>query len=410
MEIFKLSKRYVIIGASAAAIGAINGIRRTDQDAEIICISAEKETPYNKCFLADVLAGKKGLDQVSIFNAEQQQIKNVQLIVNTRITHIDHQHKMIHAANGFSLTYDSLLIATGSSPYVPSIEGIKTVKGIFTFHTSRDVQDILAYIDQKHVKRALIVGAGLSGLECGDSLRALGLAVSIIEMKGQVLSTQLDVESAHIIAMHAQRAGIDFYFNEQVISLKSEKGLACGVKLASGKELQGELIIFATGLRPNSQIALEAGIAIENGGIMTNEYMQTSHPDIYAAGDVALVKNQINGEIMLSFLWPDAMLQGMIAGQSMAGSLKYYGGAIPIMSSAFFGIKMASYGMLLVCPLSECSIEKNGEDFSKIFIENDAVSAFSLIGSLALLGKLRRVLLTKSSYKTTLLGQKANSN
>ncbi len=391
-----MNKRHIIIGASAAAVGAINGIRRIDPQAEIICISAEQEAPYNKCFLADYLAGKKQAEQISIFDSAQQQAKNVQLILNTPITTIDPHNKQIVAQDGTLFSYDSLLIATGSSPWIPPIAGIQDIQGIFTFHTHADAQAIARYCAERAIQKAIIVGAGLSGLECADSLLQRGIAVDMV-VRSHVLSSQFDIESADLVAYHARNAGVNFYFNERVSTLVEKEGRVSGVNLDSGQELSAELVVFATGLRPNSQLARDASIAIEQGGIVTNQYMQTSMPFIYAAGDVALVHDQISKKAMLSCLWPDAMLQGLIAGQAMAGQFKPYPGVVPVISSAFFGHKIASYNASTPSPAWHV-IRSTGTDFYKIYTEEDRVRAFSLVGSITLLGQLKRALLTNEPF------------
>ena len=411
-----MNKKYIIIGASAAAIGAINGIRRVDQNGEIICISAEKEMPYNKCFLADYLAGKKELGQLAIFDQAQQDAKRVHLLLGTRITKIDSINKIIFSADGQTFTYDVLLIATGSTAQLPEIARNTSLQGIFTFHTAADAQAIISYCDEYAAKKAVVVGTGLTGLECADALLQRGISVEIVQRGAQLMSNQLDTESAELLANHGVKTGVQFHPNEQVVKIDQLNGKVNGLILKDGKRVVADLVIFATGFKPNSQLAQDAGLLLEQGAIVTSDAMQTSDPHIYAAGDVALVKDQISGQKMISCLWPDAMLQGLIAGQNMAtarrslpsledpdkrrgaGQLKLYPGMVPIMSSAFFGVKVACY-QSKATPIACDLITHNSEsDFYKIYIQNKRVCSFYLVGTISLLGSLKRALLTNTSF------------
>ncbi len=393
-----MNKKYIIIGASAAAIGTINGIRRIDQDADIICISAEKGMPYNKCFLADYLAGKKELAQLAIFDQAQQVAKRVQLVLGTRIIKIDKEKKTVFASDGQTFSYDTLLIATGSSAQLPDIAKNTQASGIFTFHTAADAQNIIAYCTGNAVKKAVVVGTGLTGLECADALLQRGIAVDIIQRGSQLMSSQLDTETAELLAERAKQAGVTFYTNDQVTSIIESENKVTGIILASGRQLSAELLIFGTGFKPNSHLAQQAGLALEQNAIVTNDFMQTSDPHIYAAGDVAMVKDQITGQKMISCLWPDAMLQGLIAGQNMAGQSKSYAGMVPIMSSAFFGIKIACYQTPEHPNEWDCLTHSSNIDFYKIYTQNQRVCSFYLMGTISLMGSLKRALLTSSPF------------
>lgn len=388
-----MNKPHIIIGASAAAMGVINKLRQLQPESRIICISAESELPYNKCLLADYLAGLKPEAQVQIFTPQQQADKRVELRLNTRVTHIEPEKQQITLENGEILAYSSLFIGTGSSPFVPPIEGVGTLAGIFTFHTLADANAILAYAEQNQVKKAVIVGAGLSGLECADALHAKNIKVSLVEMQSQVLPTFIDPQAAELINQRLSSLQIPLYLKEKVISLSDLNGAVKGLNLASGLPLAADMLIFATGMRPNSHIAQKAGITCIQGAIATNEYLQTSHPAIFAGGDVAWVKNQVTQQFSLSCTWPDAMMQGMIAAHGMAGQPKVYPGVVLVLSSAFFGLKLATTGALAGL---ECQVSYEGGSYKNILINQGQVKGFTLLGpTIPEYPALKRALLTK---------------
>lgn len=375
-------KRHVIIGASAAAMGVINKLRQLDTQCEIVCISAESELPYNKCFLADFVSGAKTQGQIQIFTTSQQQEKRVQLLLNTRVERIVPENKEIIVAGGSRITYDTLFIGTGSSPFFPPITGVDTFSGIFHFHTLNDSLRILDYARKNGVTNIAIVGAGLSGVECADALHAQGFQITIIEMADRLLPSILNKQASDFIKSKIEAAGVAVHIKEKVTQLLGSQGAVSGLVLASGTVIPATLVIFTTGMRPNSTIAQEAGIACQKGAIVTDECMRTNVPDIYAGGDVALVKDQLSGSSVISCTWPDAMMQGMIAAQAMAGTPKAYPGVIIILSSSFFGLKLASTGSRVATNAGLEKYEELTEDgYTKILSESKIVKEFTLLGT-----------------------------
>ncbi|HZW61025.1 MAG TPA: FAD-dependent oxidoreductase [Candidatus Babeliales bacterium] len=389
-----MSSTHVIIGAAAAGIGVVNTLRQLQPDARIICISDETELPYNKCLLADYAAGAKSHDQIFIYSAEKAAANTIHFMFGVRVTAIHASQKQIALSDGQLLSYDTLFIGTGSSPIIPAIAGIDQVQSLFTFHNLADVNKLLKHIEQHKPKSALIIGAGLSGLECADALRSRGLQVSVIEKQKQVLSSLVTAEGAELIhhAMHEQQVAL--HCNETVIKIESGSDNA-GVTLSRGKQLSADIIVCAVGLKPNSQLALNAGIHVNNSHIVVNDYMQTSVADIYAGGDVILVKDQLTGQLVPSRTWPDAMFQGLIAAHAMAGRQKPYPGVTVITSSAFFGLKFASGGAIYSQEdMTLVTRKTNGKHNTYAFREG-ILKGFCLVGDTGNLASLKRALLTR---------------
>ena len=387
-----MNKTYIIIGTSAAGIGAFNRLRQLDTDSHIICISQEKELPYNKCFLAEYLGKLKPID--SMYTIKQP--LSPSFLLGTKVMQLVPDQKKIQLSDGQVLSYDSLFLGLGTSALRPALPGIDA-QGVFTFHTLADTINIINYINEKTAKKAVVIGAGLSGLEAADALLAYGLNVTIVEQKDQLLPTHFSAQASAHLEYAMKAYPVSFMPGAKVEEIQTTNGAACGVKLSSGKELQADLVIIAIGARPNLSLVQQCGMEIQGGGIATNEYLQTSISDIYAGGDVCQVYDQLTGSKILNGTWPDAMLQGMMAAHAMAGQPKAYQGAAVVVSSAFFGLKFASCG-----PVNSCGAEyevfegMTEQGYHKILLKEGRIQGFLLVGPrLTHLAVLRRLALTK---------------
>jgi NADPH-dependent 2,4-dienoyl-CoA reductase/sulfur reductase-like enzyme len=390
------SKKYVIIGAAAAGLGAINKLRMLDPQAEIICLTDEKENPYNKCLLADYMTDQPTSSKIIMMTADQALQKKVDLRLNTRVSAIIPEKKNVLLQSGQAIHYDVLLVATGSSPRKLAIKGIETKHGIFTFHTLRDIHTIKAYIKDHSVQQAVIIGAGLSGLECADALTQLNITVTVIEKSAHVLSTQLAMPAARVIESAIKAAHVELCTNNTVTQITSHNDYVTGVVLEDGRHICAQMVIVAAGLLPNSDIAQQAGITTQNGSILVNGYLQTNIADIYAAGDVILIKDPITGELVPSCTWPDAMMQGMIAACNMAGQNKSYTPQPIMTSSAFFGLKFAACGQVNPKNKHDWIVRSDEKTCSSYLISDTrGLQGFNVVGPRVDFGSLRRLVLTQ---------------
>lgn len=390
------SKKYVIIGAAAAGLGAINKLRMLDPQAEVVCLTDEKENPYNKCLLADYMIDQPTSSKIIMMTPEQAEQKKVDLRLNTRVSAIIPEEKKVLLQSGHQLSYDALLVATGSSPRKLAIRGIETGNGIFTFHTLRDIHTIKSYIKDHSVEQAVVIGAGLSGLECADALTQLKVKVTVVEKSSHVLSTQLAMPAARVIESAMKVAHVALYTNTTVTQITSHNDYVTGVILEGDHQISAQMVIIAAGLVPNSSIAQQAGITTQNGNIVVNDYLQTNIMDIYAAGDVILIKDHLSGELVPSCTWPDAMMQGMIAATNMVGQSKQYTPQPIMTSSAFFGLKFASCGTTQLKSSSAWTVRSN-ENLSAAFALSPAgcLQGFNVVGARVDFATLRRLVLTQ---------------
>lgn len=426
-------KTHVIIGTAAAGIGCLNTLIRLDSHSRIICISDEIEQPYNKCFLADYVQKVKQEDELCILRNEILENSNVRFMRGTRVIAIDRHAQTITLHDQTMLSYDTLFIGTGSSPFMPQISGIDVAQGVFTFHSLADVHQILAYAKDFHVQRVAIIGGGLSGLECADSLHALNFEVTVIERSEQVLARQVDQEGGQLIKRLMARCGVELLSGLTVQEIKRNESRVCAIKIVPqqternkvnsvktnenvssviskekkffssprsakglGDFLPTHMLIIATGLKPNVELAQQAGLTLRDGYIGVDEYMRTSDPSIFAGGDCVTVYDQVTRQYAPSCTWPDAMQQGSVAAQNMISpQFKKYHGSCVITSSTFFGTSLVTCGPVAHPPAgAEIRVSRGDDFYHKIILVGGKVCGYLLIGNTQVASKLKRALLT----------------
>jgi NAD(P)H-nitrite reductase large subunit len=388
-------KTYLIAGTSAAGMGAVTKLRQLDKDARIICVSDEKEFPYNKCFLVDYLSHEKSLEQVYTKPQDFFEKNNIELKLGTRVTQIDRKNKQITCQDGSIIEYTKLLLGLGGSLVIPPIEGIKDIQGSFPFYNLYDTQNIKTWVERPETKNIVIIGAGLSGLECADALTGYNAKLMLVDRNSQVLGRQVDKAGAQFIQDKAKEFNTHFYFNTSITKIHSQDGVVKQVELSDGTLLDADMVICALGARPNSDLAQAAGLEIEQGAVATNQWLQTSDPDIYAAGDNALVLNKLTGEKMRNCTWPDALVQGMRAGTNMVEHTKPYAGVTLITASCFFDLSFHVAGAVLEDD-PDMKIKQTSDYYQKIKLDQGVVKGFILIGHTQHLSHLKRSLLTST--------------
>ena len=391
-----MKKKYVIIGTSAAAIGVLSKLRTLDPVGDILCVSDEAEMPYNKCVLADFLADTKPLAATYTKNTDFFSSNGIQLLLDTKIIKILREEKQLITQAGKVIPYDILFLGMGASPVTIPAMPTQRVEGIFYFYGLEQTRALHAFIKNNVVKRALIIGAGLSGLECADALARHGMAVTVVERNSRVLAHHVDEAASALIEAYMHTKGITFYGKEELCSIEYDASDSKRAFLSSGLCIESDIIVFALGARPNSQLASDAGLLLHEHSIMANDALQTSDSAIYAGGDVVAVKDQLTGSTVRSCTWPDAMLQGLVAAHAMTGHVKKYPGIVPMVSSAFFDIQFVVGGILsYVSPFAERVVRRGGDFYHCYFVEDRRLKAFILVGNTKQLSLFKRLLMTQ---------------
>lgn len=331
--------KYLIIGAVAGGAATAARLRRLDEHAEIIIFEKGAHISYATCglpyYIGDVIKDRNNLFVQTATSFCQR--FNIGVRINTTITHIDTKNKTITAHHQLSdrtyeESYDKLVLAVGAAPVRPPIPGIDQ-EGIFTLRNVTDTDGIKHYITQKNVNKALIIGGGFIGLEMAENLHHLGIAVGIIEMGPQLLSP-LDYPMAAIIQEHIQAKGITLHLNTEVAAFDGKD-----VLLKDGSTLSSDMVILSVGVKPDLTLAQNAGLHTDKG-ILVNEYLQTSDPDIYAVGDVI----SLNGAAPVYLAGP-ANKQGRICASNIVYNNNHtYTGAINTAIVKVFDMTVGTTG------------------------------------------------------------------
>ncbi len=353
-----MSKKIVIIGGSAAGPKAASKARRLDQEAEIIMIQKGKYLSMASCgypyYVGGVFDDRNKLigtpTGVTRNPSFFSKVKNIKAIVETEVTEINRQSKIVKAkklATGeeVQFMYDKLVIATGATPIIPNVPG-NDLEGVVTLQSMEDAEILKQIATEKKIKKATVIGAGLIGIETTEALQLAGINVTIVEKMDQILSF-LDWEMAKIVENHIKSKGANVVTGTGVSQILGENGKVKKVKLENGEEIDTELVIVAIGVRPNTALAKEAGLSIGlRGGIKVNHFMQTTDPDIYAAGDCVEVTNLVTYEKQNFPMGDAANLQARVVGQNIVeGNVAEYEGVVGTGICKVFEFNVGSTGL-----------------------------------------------------------------
>lgn len=324
------NRKIVVVGGSAAGPKAAAKARRIDSGANIIILQKDPELSMASCGYPYYIGGcfddrnmllstPTGVtrDPKYYVNA-----KDIDARINTEVISIDKENhtvsfkNLITGENG-SIAYDKLIIATGSFSQMPPIPGVD-LEGITTLHSIKEADFLRKIRDEGKIKKAVVIGGGLIGIETCEALQLAGIEITVVELLPQLL-TFLDWELAKIVENHVRSKAANVLTDNGVVEFLGENGQLTAVKLQNGAELPCELAVVAIGVKPNVKLARHAGLKIGiTGGIEVNEYMQTSDPDIYAAGDCVETVNLITKRKVLAPYGDLANLQGRVAGENAA--------------------------------------------------------------------------------------------
>ncbi|MCL2408820.1 MAG: FAD-dependent oxidoreductase [Oscillospiraceae bacterium] len=323
--------KHVIIGASAAGISAAKTIRKQRTDDEIVIISKD-DTVYSRCMLHKYISGERSVQDLSFVPEGFFKNSRIRHLAGVNATGIDTAKKVVFFDGGQEL-YDKLLIATGAESVYPPIDGLKGAENV---RALRDLSD--AKIIREKALAAdniVIIGAGLVGLDAAYALVEMGKKPIIVDLAEAILPANLDVRAAAAYKTEFEKAGCVFRLGVRVIGvIRDQNGLVTSVTLDGKEALPCGLLIVAAGVRPAIGFLENSGIACTDS-VTVNEYLETSVPDVYAAGDVA----------GLSRNWPNAVKQGEIAAMNMCGVSTVYDDTFALKNTVnFFGILSLSFG------------------------------------------------------------------
>jgi NADPH-dependent 2,4-dienoyl-CoA reductase/sulfur reductase-like enzyme/rhodanese-related sulfurtransferase len=342
--------RYIIVGGVAGGMSAAARLRRVAEKSEIIVVEKGSYVSYANCglpyYIGDTI---KQRDDLFVQAPESIARRfNVDVRINSEAVRINSAKKSLEIKNLatgeiYAERYDKLILSPGAEAVKPAISGIASDK-IFTLRTIPDTDRIKAYVDSVRPKRALIVGAGYIGVEMAENLQRRGIAITMVEAANQVIPS-FDYEMAALIHQYLKTRNIELYLNETASAFE-ENGPDIKTRLKSGQEIETDMVVLSIGVKPDIAIAKEAGLAIgEKGGIVVNEYLQTSDPDIYALGDAIEIINAVTGKKAVIPLAGPANKQGRIAADNVVfGNLVKYNGTFGTAIAKIFDMDVAVTG------------------------------------------------------------------
>lgn len=341
---------YLIIGGVAGGATVAARLRRMDEKANIILFERGKYVSYANCglpyYIGDTINNREKLfvqTAKGFTDRFRIDIRTEQEVTAIRPDKKEVEIKNLSTGETYTETYDKLVLSPGAEPLRPSIEGIGSKK-IFTLRNVPDTDTIKNYVNTENPKRAIVVGGGFIGLEMAENLHDLGIQVDVVEMANQVMAP-LDFSMAAIVHRQLTDKGVGLHL-EDGVSRFEEKDGGVTVHLRSGKQIATDMVLLSIGVRPETKLAKNAGLAIgERGGITVNDYMQTSDANIYALGDAVEVRHLVTGQPALIPLAGPANKQGRIVADNIVfGNKEKYPGSIGTSIAKVFDLTVAAAG------------------------------------------------------------------
>lgn len=341
---------YLIIGGVAGGATVAARLRRMDEKANIILFERGKYVSYANCglpyYIGDTINNREKLfvqTAKGFTDRFRIDIRTEQEVTAIRPDKKEVEIKNLSTGETYTETYDKLVLSPGAEPLRPSIEGIGSKK-IFTLRNVPDTDTIKNYVNTENPKRAIVVGGGFIGLEMAENLHDLGIQVDVVEMANQVMAP-LDFSMAAIVHRQLTDKGVGLHL-EDGVSRFEEKDGGVTVHLRSGKQIATDMVLLSIGVRPETKLAKDAGLAIgERGGITVNDYMQTSDANIYALGDAVEVRHLVTGQPALIPLAGPANKQGRIVADNIVfGNKEKYPGSIGTSIAKVFDLTVAAAG------------------------------------------------------------------
>ena len=364
-----MAKRYIIIGSGAAGLEAATAIRTADSLGNITVVSEESWPYYSRIRIGEVVDGRSEPDKLALRLPNWYDEQKINLLLKSRVTRIVHAKKQVQLADGQLLDYDSLLIATGARAFVPNFPGSDLAK------TLRFMADAVALRQAiVGVKRAVVIGGGLLGLELAASLAKAGLAVTVVERNNRLLPRQLDLVAGELVLELLQRQGIDFVLPASTAQIRQENN-GLSVDMDDGCSLPADLVLVSAGVRPAIELAQAAGIEVDQG-ILINDQMQTSILE-------SMQLETCRASRPALWIWPASSEQGRFAGRAMAGLDVTYAGTTRMVT-----LKVAEIGVFSMGKTGdedgEVQAERSGDDYKRLVRdENGVLIGATLVGDLS---------------------------
>lgn len=375
---------YLIVGNGVAGTTAAEYIRKHDKDGSIVIITDEGLPFYYRIRLNEVISGDVAEQNLIAKKEQWYKEQGINLRLDTRVQKADPVNKVLMTEDNQSLSYDRLLIATGSHSFIPPIRGADK-KGVFALRSVQDARDIAAWA--KGIEDVVLIGGGLLGLEAGKALRKLGKRVMVVEFFPRLLPRQLDPDGAKRLQEIMEGMGFSFRLGAKTQEISGAEQ-AEQVLLEGGESLPARMVVISAGVRPNLELAKAFNLEHDKG-IKVDDHMRTSVADVFAAGDVAEFKGIPYG------IWPAAMEQGKLAGINMAGGDEVYQGTTMANTLKVVGVDLASAGDIDAEGKFESRVMTDEKVYKKIVIDNNVITGCIMLGETKAFNKITKMMAEK---------------
>ncbi|NQT30778.1 MAG: FAD-dependent oxidoreductase [Deltaproteobacteria bacterium] len=348
----KVDKKIVIIGGTACGPKAAARARRCDQQAQVTMVEQGENLSVATCGLPYYVSGVINSRRELLTRGPDffKAVMNIDVLTRTRAVAIDRKNHRVEVLNlktdrASNIEYDKLVLATGSTPAVPDLKG-KNLSGIFTLSKIEEAHAIRNLVSPRKIKKAVIIGAGLIGLEMAEALVSRGLEVSVVEALDRVLPALLDFEMAAYVEKHLREKGVKLLLGQSLTGFDGDKEGRLIRVITEKAELEADLALLAIGVRPNTGLAKSAGLDIgATGGIAVNSHLQTSDPDIYAGGDCVENVHLVTGRKILAPLGSTANKHGRVIGTNVAGGDEAFPGVLGTSIAKVFEYNVGRVGL-----------------------------------------------------------------
>jgi nitrite reductase (NADH) large subunit len=381
------SMKVVIIGAGMAGSALVDELLSLEPSLEIHLFGEERTPPYNRIYLTDLLAGAKLPNQLLLKSLQKFEEEGIKLHLGERVDKIFPESKKFITSRGKTYSYDRLVIATGSLPNVPRISGYEK-KGVFLFRTLEDVFGILEVA--RVSKRAVVIGGGLLGLECAKALRDIGLEVYVVHILNILMEQWLDATASEMLQKKLESFGIKVLLNKKTEEILGEKWVK-GVRFADGEVLETDLVVIATGIKPNTGLAQRSGLKVRRG-ILVNDFLETSVNYIYAVGECIEHRGKTYGT-----LYPIMEQVKVCAKNLVYGNVERYEGSLDYSVLKVAGVRLMSAGRVHEGKDDQVFLYKDEENYRKAVIKDGKLEGFILYGNLKGSERFMELLRTKGT-------------
>jgi len=391
--------RAVILGGGIAGVSAAESVRGALPEASITLIAKEARLPYYRLNLTRYLAGEIGEETLPIHPEEWYRERSIEVVLEGEASALDVEQSEAVLRGGDRVEYDKLIVAVGAHPFIPPVPGAAR-EGVFALRTVEDAERILELA--KPGASCVCIGGGILGIETAGALAGREVEVTLLESFPWLMPRQLNRRAGALLEKHMNEIGITLHTGATTKEIAGDERVS-GVVLSDGSDYHSDFVVLATGVRPNSHLARRAGLDVKNG-IVVNNHLQTSHPDVYAAGDVAEHRGILYGT------WGPAQYQGSIAGLNAGGSEAEFGGIPRSNTVKVLGVDVWSIGEFEPQDGSYEAIEEETEGGYYCFVFRDTVLVGSILfGDAGVSSQAKKAIENREDFSGLLRGRPSAS-